>query len=79
MNNTCSGQSFKIKGQWFWRCLQNGTVIENPNSNVILDKCPVCGRPVTREIVEVETRVLIIHQARAVNSPYWFELKTEVF
>jgi len=79
MNTTCSGQSFKIKDQWFWRCLYNGEIIKISNSGVLSDKCPVCGRPATGEIVAVETRVVVTQEARAIDSPYWFELKTEIF
>jgi uncharacterized OB-fold protein len=57
MSRECFGQKFKVGGEWFWRCVEDGSVIgiNLPDGSM----CPSCHRPVEITVAEVDTRTVI--------------------
>lgn len=62
MNRTCRGDYYSIKGERFYRCLGDGTVIL---ATLIQKECPACKRAVdpVHDHGEVATKTIIKVQA----------------
>lgn len=79
MNRTCAGFYFEQDYQFYWWCLMDGTITKIPEGIVMPDACPNCQRPITGELVKVETRVVITKEIRRAGGQNWLPFKRVVY
>jgi hypothetical protein len=53
----------------------DGTITKIPEGTVQPDTCPNCQRPITGEIVKVETRVVLTKEVRRIDGQEWLPFK----
>lgn len=58
----------------------DGTITKIPEGIVMPDACPNCQRPITGELVKVETRVVLTKEIRRIDGHKgWLPFKREIF
>lgn len=79
MNRTCAGFYFKQDDQFYWWCLMDGSIAKVPEDLARPDTCPNCQRPITGELVKVETRVVVSKEIKRIDGREWLPFKREIF